>query len=145
VDDQAVVANEGEGSFVARLAGRDRRPGGDDVGRGTGPAGAGPDLLAGRCASVAELLLRCTETAHLSLAAAPAAGAPAQAVAARVLLAAAARRAAADRVALYVDPPGDDGDGSDEHHDSGAAHREPSLIRDHTAPCAPRPVAWLIL
>jgi hypothetical protein len=45
-------------------------------------------------------------------------------------------------VALYADPPDDDGAGRDEHHD---AHREPSLIQGHAAPCPLWPAAWLIL
>jgi hypothetical protein len=34
-------------------------------------------------------------------------------------------------MAIHVDPPGDDDDGSGEHHYPGAAHRDPPLIRAH--------------
>src|SRR6202453_227385 len=60
---------------------------------------------------------RRAEPAHLSLAAAPAAGAPARLAAARVPLAAVAPRAAADRVALHIEPPEAGRGQGDDHYD----------------------------
>src|ERR1700733_6419271 len=78
------------------------------------------------------------EAAHLPLAAASAAQAPALAGAARVLLAALAPRAAADRMARHAKPPDPEDQDGDEHQHGRAAHRDHPPDRARLAPARSR-------
>src|ERR1700722_2783246 len=79
------------------------------------------------------------EAAHMSLAAASAADAPAQFIAAGVLLAALARRALADRMICHGGPPADEDHNGNEHQHARAGHRDRPALEDVVSPSMPAP------